>query len=100
MLFIASAEAARCTGTTAELQGLADDVKRVEGHTNIRARQSGVEVWKQKIINEFEPSVMTSDMPDGKLPANSGRRKKAVTSLLTFNTDIKHGGWLGMLSAR
>jgi len=44
-------------GTTAEFQDLAYDVKRVEGHTNTRARQSGVEVWKRKIINEFEPSV-------------------------------------------
>jgi len=36
---------------------------------------------------------MTSDIPDGKLPANGGRRKNVVTSLLTFNGIIKHGGW-------
>ena len=27
---------------------------------------------------------------------DTGRRKKAVISLLTSNTDIKHGGWSGL----
>jgi len=35
VLFIATAKA---LGTTAEFQGLANDVKRVEGQTNTRAR--------------------------------------------------------------